>query len=72
MVKLTERKIKWVVNQAINKGESTAGVVAIYSVSRRKIQRLVKSYEKTEVHPVSESTISLWCTPIGSTILGYG
>ena len=41
MVKLTDRKIKWVVNQAINKGESTAWVVAIYSVSRRKIQRLV-------------------------------
>jgi len=42
MVKLTDRKIKWAVNQVINKGESTAVVAAIYGVSRRRIQQLVR------------------------------
>jgi transposase len=48
MVKLTDRKIKWAVKQVIKKGESTAVVAAIYGVSRRRIQRLVKSYKETE------------------------
>jgi len=42
MVKLTDKKIKWAVNQVINKGESTAVVAAIYGVSRRRIQQLVR------------------------------
>jgi putative transposase len=53
MVKLTDRKIKWAVKQVIKKGESTAVVAAIYGVSRRRIQRLLKSYKETEyIHPV--------------------
>ncbi|MBN1762699.1 MAG: hypothetical protein JW878_06465 [Methanomicrobia archaeon] len=47
MVKLTDRKIKWAVNQVINKGESTAVVAAIYCVSRRRIQQLAKGYKET-------------------------
>jgi hypothetical protein len=42
MVKLTDRKIKWAVKQAIYKSESTAVVAAIYGVSRRRIQQLVR------------------------------
>ena len=52
MVKLTDKKIKWAVNQVINKGESTAVVAAIYGVSRRRIQQLAKSYKETGVYPV--------------------
>jgi putative transposase len=54
MVKLTDRKIKWAVKQVIKKGESTAVVAAIYGVSRRRIQQLVKIYKKTEAYPVLE------------------
>jgi len=42
MVKLTDKKIKWAVNQVIKKGESTAMSAAIYGVSRRRIQQLVR------------------------------
>ncbi|HUV02554.1 MAG TPA: hypothetical protein VMW67_03795 [Desulfobacteria bacterium] len=42
MVKLTDKKIKWAVKQVINKGESTAVVAAIYGVSARRIQQLVR------------------------------
>ena len=42
MVKLTDRKIKWAVKQVIKKGESTAVVAAIYGISRRMIQQLVR------------------------------
>ena len=36
----------------INKGESTAVVAAIYGVSRRRIQQLVKSYKEKGAYPV--------------------
>ncbi len=52
MVKLTDRKIKWAVKQVIDKGESTAVAAAIYGVSRRRIQQLVKCYKETGVYPV--------------------
>jgi len=42
MVKLTDKKIKWAVNQVIKKGESTAMSAAIYGVSIRRIQQLVR------------------------------
>ncbi len=47
MVKLTDKKIKWAVKQVINKGESTELVAAIYVVSRRRIQQVVKYYMET-------------------------
>jgi hypothetical protein len=43
MVQLTDRKINWAVKPAINKGESTAVAAAIYGVSRRRIQQLVRN-----------------------------
>ena len=52
MVKLTDKKIKWAVNQVINKGESTAMVATIYGVSARRIQQLTKSYKETGEYPV--------------------
>jgi len=41
-VKLTDKKIKRAVKQVINKSKSTEMVAAIYGVSRRRIQQLVK------------------------------
>jgi transposase len=36
----------------INEGERTAVVAAIYGISRRRIQQLLKSYKETGVYPV--------------------
>ena len=47
MVKLTDKKSEWAVEQVINQGESTEMVAAIYGVSRRRIQQLVKYYRET-------------------------
>ncbi|KAF5430919.1 Transposase [Candidatus Methanophagaceae archaeon] len=52
MVKLTDKKIKWAVKQVINNGESTGMVAAIYGVSRRRIQQLVKYYRETGKYPM--------------------
>ena len=52
MVKLTDKKIKWAVEQVINKGESTEMVAAVYGVSRRRIQQLVKYYRETGEYPM--------------------
>jgi len=51
MVKLTDKKSEWTVEQVINKGESTEMVAAIYGVSRRRIQQLLKYYyRETEAY----------------------
>jgi len=47
MVKLTDKKSEWAVEQVINKGASTELVAAIYGVTRRIIQQLVKYYKET-------------------------
>ena len=52
MVKLTDKKIEWAVKQVINKGESTGLVAAIYGVSMRRIQQLVKYYRETGEYPM--------------------
>jgi len=52
MVKLTDKKIKWAVEQVINKGESTEMVAAIYGASMRRIQQLVKYYRETGEYPM--------------------
>ena len=52
MVKLTDKKIKWAVKEVINKDESTELVAAIYGVSRRRIQQLVKCYRETGEYPM--------------------
>ena len=60
MVKLTDKKIKWAtVEQVINKGESTELVAAIYGVSRRRIQQLVKYYRKTGEYPMLDKALDL-------------
>ncbi|RCV64499.1 hypothetical protein C5S53_08475 [Methanophagales archaeon] len=54
MVKLTDKKIKWAVEQVINKGESTELVAAIYGVSRRRIQQLEEYYVETWEYPMPD------------------
>jgi hypothetical protein len=59
MVKLTDKKIKWAVMQAINKGESTELVAAAYGVSRGRIQQLVKYYRETGEYPMLDKELDL-------------
>ncbi len=51
MVKLTNKKIKWAVNQVITGKKSTKSVANIYKVSQRRIQQLVKIYKDTGEYP---------------------
>jgi len=46
MVKLTDKKIRWIVRHA-GKDVSVGGAAKIYGVSDRRIQQLVKSYRET-------------------------
>ncbi|KAF5436603.1 hypothetical protein C5S35_08325 [Candidatus Methanophagaceae archaeon] len=43
--------------QAINKGESTEVVAAVYGVPRRRIQRLVGCYGETGGYPVLDKAL---------------
>jgi len=56
---LTDKKIKWAVEQVINKGESTELVAAIYGVYRRRIQQLVKYYRETGECPMLDKALDL-------------
>ena len=58
-MRLTDKKIKWAVEQVINKGESTELVAAIYSVSRRRIEQLVKYYRETGEYPMLDKALDL-------------
>jgi len=51
MVKLTNKKIKWAVNQVVTSKKSTKSVANIYKVSQRRIQQLVKIYKDTGEYP---------------------
>ena len=52
MVKLTDKKIRWIVDQVIRKGERTELVGQIMGVSQRRIQQLVNSYKEHGTYPV--------------------
>jgi transposase InsO family protein len=51
MVKLTDKKIRWSINQVVKKGGDTGRIAMIYGVSRRRIQQLVKTYKETGKYP---------------------
>jgi len=51
MVKLTNKKIKWIINQVVKHNKSTKSVAQIYGVSQRRIQQLVKIYKDTGEYP---------------------
>ncbi|RCV64428.1 hypothetical protein C5S53_08770 [Methanophagales archaeon] len=59
MVKLTDKKIKLAVKQAINKGESTEVVATTYGVSRRRIPQLVNYYRETGEYPMLDGALDL-------------
>jgi hypothetical protein len=59
MAKLTDKKVKWAVKRVINKGESTEVVAAIYGVSRRRIQQLVKYYRETGEYLMLDKALDL-------------
>ena len=52
MVKLTNKKIKWVVDQVVKGSEDTDIVASIQGVSRRRVQQLVKFYNEQGRYPV--------------------
>jgi len=50
-VKLTNRKIKWAINQVLKHKKSTKTVAKSLRVSQRRIQQLVKAYRDTGEYP---------------------
>lgn len=51
MVKLTDKKIKWIVKQVANDGRDTDVIAKTQGVSRRRIQQLAKYYKETGKYP---------------------
>jgi putative transposase len=56
MVKLTNKKIRWVINHVIKHKKSTKSIAQIYGVSQRRIQQLVKIYKDTGEYPTLNPT----------------
>ncbi|MDO9538121.1 MAG: hypothetical protein Q7J68_07365 [Thermoplasmata archaeon] len=52
MVKLTNKKIKWMVDEVVKKSEDTGIVASIQGVSQRRVQQLVKFYNEQGRYPV--------------------
>lgn len=51
MVKLTNKQIRYIINQAVKYKESTKTMARLYDVSQRGVQQLVKIYRDTGEYP---------------------
>jgi putative transposase len=51
MVKLTNKQIKYIINQVVKHKKSTKIMARLYGVSQRRIQQLVKIYKETGEYP---------------------
>jgi DNA-binding PucR family transcriptional regulator len=52
IVKLTNKKIKWLINHVLSRKITTKEASEIYKVSQRWIQILVRSYKNTDEYPI--------------------
>ena len=46
MVKLTDKKIRWIIKQVIVEGQNTDVISKIQGISRRRVQQLAKHYKE--------------------------
>jgi putative transposase len=51
MVKLSERKIRWIIQEKL-RGRGTGEIALIQRVSRRRVEQLWRSYRRTDLIPV--------------------
>ena len=47
MTKLSNKKIKYIINQITKKNQNTKTIAEIYDITRRRVQQLVEQYKKT-------------------------
>jgi putative transposase len=52
MVKLNDKKVKWLVDQVVEYGRKPVEVASVYDLSVRRVQQLVKMYRDTGKIPV--------------------
>jgi len=52
MVKLTDKKIRWIIKQVVNEGKDTEVIAKTQGISRRRVQQLAKFYKETGKYPV--------------------
>jgi putative transposase len=51
MVKLTDKQIRYIINQVVKRKKSTKTMARLYGVSQRRVQQLVKVYRDTGEYP---------------------
>jgi len=75
MVKLNERKIRWIIQQKLG-GRGTGEIALIQRVTRRRIEQLWQAYRRTGILPTlnqpgrpSKAPVSLQLEPVDKTIL---
>lgn len=51
MVKLNKKRIKWLVDQVVKYNKKPREIASVYKISDRRVQQLVKSYNKTKKYP---------------------
>jgi hypothetical protein len=47
MVKLTDKKIRWIIKQVVLEGRDTEVIAKTQVISRRRVQQLTKCYKET-------------------------
>ena len=56
MTKLTDKKIKWCIDEVVKRKEKTDVVAKIQGVSQRRIQQLVAFYKRYGCYPTLETS----------------
>jgi len=51
MVKLTRKRIKWLVDQVVKKEQKPKDVASVYKLSTRRVQQLVAEFRETKKYP---------------------
>ena len=51
MTKLNNKRIRWLVNQIINKGKKPKELAKIYGITERRVQQLARAFKETKKYP---------------------
>ncbi|TSC71306.1 MAG: transposase integrase [Parcubacteria group bacterium Gr01-1014_48] len=52
MTKLSDKKIRWVINQVVKHGKTPKETANVYDITPHRVRQLVRKYEQARVYPV--------------------
>ena len=51
MTKLNKKRVKWLIDQIVKNNKKPKDICAVYDITERRVQQLIKSYRETKKYP---------------------